>query len=47
MGELRVMCIDGFEKLNESEQEKVTKICEENDIQAFVTVVAEKELEVM
>ena len=47
MGELRVMCIDGFEKLNESEQEKVTKICEENDIQAFVTVVAEKELDVM
>ncbi len=46
MGELRVMCIDGFEKLNESEQEKVLKICEDNDIQAFVTIVDEKELEV-
>ncbi|PHV69555.1 hypothetical protein CS063_15020 [Sporanaerobium hydrogeniformans] len=47
MGELRVMCLDGFEKLNPSEQAKVEKICEENDIQAFVTVTAEKELEVM
>ena len=47
MGELKVMCLDGFEKLNPSEQEKVIKICEENDIQAFVTVTAEKELEVM
>lgn len=47
MGELRVMCMDGFEKLNESEQKKVLKICEDNDIQAIVTVVAEKELEVM
>lgn len=46
MGELRVMCLDGFEKLNESEQEKVLKICEDNDIQAFVTIVDEKELEV-
>ena len=46
MGELKVMCLDGFEKLNESEQEKVLKICEDNDIQAFVTIVDEKELEV-
>lgn len=46
MGELRVMCLDGFEKLNPSEQDKVLKICEENDVQAFVTVTCEKELEV-
>lgn len=46
MGELKVMCLDGFEKLNESEQEKVLRICEDNDIQAFVTIVDEKELEV-
>ena len=46
MGELKVMCIDGFEKLNISEQEKVAKICQDNDIQAFVTIVAEKELEI-
>lgn len=46
MGELKVMCLDGFEKLNKSEQAKVLKICDENDIQAFVTIVEEKELEV-
>lgn len=46
MGELRVMCLDGFEKLNPSEQEKVLGICEANDVQAFVTITSEKELEV-
>lgn len=46
MGELRVMCLDGFEKLNPSEQEKVLNICEENDVQAFVTITDEKDLEV-
>lgn len=46
MGELRVMCLDGFEKLNPSEQDKVLGICEENDVQAFVTVTCEKELDV-
>jgi hypothetical protein len=43
MGELKIMCLDGFERLNESEQAKVFKICEDNDIQAFVTIVKEKE----
>lgn len=38
MGELRVICLDGFEKLNESEQKKVVKLCESNDVQAFVTI---------
>lgn len=46
MGELKVMCLDGFEKLNPSEQDKVIGICEENDVQAFVTITCEKELEV-
>ncbi|MFT5871137.1 MAG: hypothetical protein ACI8WT_000035 [Clostridium sp.] len=46
MGELKIMCLDGFEKLNESEQKKVLDICEKNDIQAFVTIVKEKELEI-
>ena len=40
------MCLDGFEKLNPSEQDKVIGICEENDVQAFVTITCEKELEV-
>ena len=38
IGELRIMCLDGFEKLNESEQKKIIKLCEDNDIQAFVTI---------
>ena len=38
MGELRVICLDGFEKLNESEQASIVKLCEDNDIQAFVTI---------
>jgi len=38
IGELRIMCLDGFEKLNEIEQKKIVKLCEDNDIQAFVTI---------
>jgi exonuclease SbcC len=38
MGRLEIMCLDGFEKLNESEQEKILKMCRENEIQAFVTI---------
>lgn len=38
MGDLRVICLDGFEKLNESEQKKILDLCEKHDIQAFVTV---------
>ena len=43
MGELKVICLDGFEKLNESEQLKVKQICEDNDIQAFVTITKDTE----
>jgi len=43
IGELRVLCLDGFEKLNEKEQRKVIAICEENDIQCFVTITADSE----
>jgi len=46
MGELKIMCLDGFERLNESEQKKVLDICETNDIQAFVTIVKEKEFSI-
>lgn len=46
MGKLKIMCLDGFEKLNESEQEKVIKICDDNNIQAFITIVKEKEFKV-
>jgi exonuclease SbcC len=42
MGKLRIMCLDGFERLNESEQEKVLRMCEEHDIQTFVTRVEEQ-----
>jgi exonuclease SbcC len=38
IGELRIMCLDGFEKLNETEQKKIIRLCEDNDIQAFVTI---------
>jgi chromosome segregation ATPase len=38
MGDLRIICLDGFEKLNDAEKEKVIKICEDNDIQAFITI---------
>jgi DNA repair exonuclease SbcCD ATPase subunit len=37
IGEFRIMCIDGFEKLNETEQKKIFKLCEDNEIQVFVT----------
>lgn len=42
MGQLRVMCLDGFERLNESEQGKVLRMCEENDIQTFITRVEDQ-----
>ena len=38
IGELRIICLDGFEKLNETEQKKIIKLCEDNDIQAFITI---------
>lgn len=38
MGELKIMCLDGFEKLDEQMQKQVIDICEKNDIQAFMTV---------
>ncbi|MBU2701103.1 exonuclease SbcC [Sporomusaceae bacterium BoRhaA] len=38
IGELRVMCLDGFEKLNESEQEKIIKLCADNDLQVFINI---------
>lgn len=37
MGELRIICLDGIDRLNESEQKKVVELCEENDVQAFIT----------
>lgn len=43
IGEFRVICLDGFEKLNETEQKKIEKICIENDIQAFVTITEDTE----
>jgi exonuclease SbcC len=43
MGELRVICLDGFEKLNESEQKKIVELCESNDIQAFITITMDTE----
>jgi len=43
MGDLRIICLDGFEKLNESEQRKILELCEQNDIQAFVTVTKDTE----
>ncbi len=38
MGELKIMCLDGFEKLDEKMQKQVIDICEKYDIQAFMTV---------
>lgn len=43
IGELRVMCLDGLEKLNESEQIKVLQICADNDVQVFVTITTDTE----
>ena len=42
MGKLRIMCLDGFERLNDSEQEKIIRLCEDNQIQTFVTRVEER-----
>jgi len=38
MGELKIMCLDGFEKLDEKMQKQVIDICEKYDIEAFMTV---------
>lgn len=38
MGELRIMCLDRFEKLDPDNQAKVVKFCEDKDIQVFITV---------
>lgn len=43
IGELRVVCLDGFEKLDEKEQRKVVEFIEENDVQAFITVTKDTE----
>ncbi|TDO92306.1 exonuclease SbcC [Halanaerobium saccharolyticum] len=43
MGRLKVMCLDGFNNLNQSEQQKILSMCEENDIQAFVTITKDTE----
>lgn len=43
MGELRIICLDGFEKLNEIEQKKILDLCEQHDIQAFVTITKDTE----
>lgn len=40
MGELRIMCLDRFEKLDPENQAKVIEFCESNNIQAFITVPA-------
>jgi exonuclease SbcC len=41
IGDLRILCLDGLEKLNRTEQEKVVKLCEDENIQAFVTITTE------
>ena len=38
MGELKVICVDGFDKLNRTEQDKLISMCEDNKIQAFFTI---------
>ena len=43
MGDLKVMCLDGFEKLNRAEQEKLMGIVKKHDIQAFVTITDDTE----
>jgi len=43
MGDLRVMCLDRFEKLDPNNQKKVVDFCESNDIQAFITMPADTE----
>lgn len=45
MGTLKIICLDGFEKLNDKEKKKVFKLCEDNDIQAFITVTQDTENE--
>lgn len=45
MGELKIICLDGFEKLNRTEQKKVVEICEEYDVQAFITVTQDIDAE--
>lgn len=43
---LKVICLDGFEKLNEEEQEKFVKELEETEFQFFITKVTDGELEI-
>ena len=43
MGTLRIICIDGFERLNESEQKKVIDLCKNNDVQGFFTKTTDTE----
>lgn len=43
IGQLRIMCLDGFEKLNATEQKKIIKLCEDEDIQAFITITKDTE----
>jgi len=43
IGELKIICLDGFEKLNKTEQRKIVKLCENEDIQAFITITKDTE----
>lgn len=43
IGELRIMCLDGFEKLDKDSQENIVKLCKDNDIQAFITITKKNE----
>lgn len=43
MGHLRIMCLDGFQDLNKTERDKIVKLCEDEDIQAFITMTEETE----
>ena len=38
MGELKIICLDGFNKLSKEDQKKVVDICMKNNLQAFVTI---------
>lgn len=43
IGEFRIMCLDGFEKLNETEQKKIEKLCDDNNIQVFINITKDTE----
>ena len=43
MGELKVMCLDGFEKLDKNKQKEIVELCEKHDIQTFITITESTE----